>query len=110
MFTMLRQRRWLGHVHRMEDGKIPKDLLYSELATGTRNRGRSQLRYKDVIMRYMRACRIQPGLWEAIASNRPLWKKQIATGLEECELALRQQNDRKRVRRKASHSQNETTG
>ncbi|XP_036407648.1 uncharacterized protein LOC118793535 [Megalops cyprinoides] len=56
MFTLLRQRRlgWLGHVHCMEDGRIPKDILYGELASGTRTNGRPKLRYKDVSKRDMK--------------------------------------------------------
>ena len=50
---MLRQRRlrWLGHVRRMEDGRIPKYILYGELALGRRTTGRPHLRYKDVCLR-----------------------------------------------------------
>ena len=38
VYTLLKQRRMrcLGHVTRMKDGRIPKDLLYGELATGKR--------------------------------------------------------------------------
>ena len=38
IFLRQRQLRWLGHVHRMEDSRIPKDLLYVELAKGGRDR------------------------------------------------------------------------
>ena len=42
MYTLLRQRklRWLGHVRRMEDDKISKDIFYRQLASGKRPQGR----------------------------------------------------------------------
>lgn len=42
MFTLLRQRRrrWVGLVRRMKDGRILKDILYGELASGKRTVGR----------------------------------------------------------------------
>ena len=57
MYTLLRQRRlsWLGHVRRMEDGRITKDILYGELASGKGSVGRLQLRCKDVCKRDLKA-------------------------------------------------------
>jgi len=45
LYTLIRQHRlrWLGHVRRMEDGHNPKDLLYSELASGKGSVVRPQL-------------------------------------------------------------------
>ena len=52
IFTLLRQRRlrWLGHVH----GRIPKVLLYGELACGKRPTRRPLLRYREVVKRDIR--------------------------------------------------------
>ena len=49
MFILLRQRR----LRCMEDGRIPKDILYGELASARRSKGHPQLRYKDVCKRDM---------------------------------------------------------
>ena len=75
MFTLLRQRRlcWLGHVHRMDDGRIPKDLLYGELAAGKRTTGRPQLRFRDACKRDMKALQMDSDHWEALAADRPRW-------------------------------------
>ena len=67
LYTLLQQRRlrWLGHVSRMPDGRIPKDLLYGELASGSRVQGRPHLRFKDACKRDMKALEPDPttGCW-----------------------------------------------
>lgn len=104
MYTLLHQRRlrWLGHVRRMEDGRIPKDLLYGELATGHRDKGRPKLRYKDVCKRDMKAFEIDTANWESLADDRSVWRQHLSSGLKKCELALKTAADDKRRKRKAS--------
>ena len=76
MFTLLRQRRlrWRGHVHRMQDSRIPKDLLYGELAFGRRATGRPQLRYCDVVKGDMKATNMNTESWESLADDRAKWR------------------------------------
>ena len=70
--TIIRQRRlrWLGHAHRMEDGRLPKDILYSEFYNAPRGTGRPKLRYNDVIMRDMAGFHISPQSWETLSADR----------------------------------------
>ena len=53
----------------MEDSRIPKQLLYSELADGSRKRGRPKLRYKDTLKASLKDCHIDPETWEQSASD-----------------------------------------
>jgi len=41
------QLRWVGHVRRMSDSRIPKAIFYAELPSGIRLNCRPLLRFKD---------------------------------------------------------------
>ena len=76
MYTLLKQRRmpWLGHVVGMNDGRIPKDLLYGYLAQGKHLTGRPHLRYKDFCKRDLKAMDVKLTTWEAVASDQAAWE------------------------------------
>lgn len=48
--TMIMQKRlrWLGHVKRMDDSRVPKTILFSESRDGSTKQGRPLLRYLAV--------------------------------------------------------------
>ena len=102
MFTLLRQRRlrWLGHVRRMEDGRIPKDILYGQLAAGKRRTGRPQLRYSDACKRDMKALNIDFKDWEDLAADRPKWRATLTTHLKSSEKRMSAAAEEKRAKRK----------
>ena len=77
--------RWLGNVTRMEDGRIPKDLLYGELATGQRPTGRPQLRFKDICKRDLQELGINTDTWKVAATVRDAWRHTVKVGLSQYE-------------------------
>ncbi|KAK2165607.1 hypothetical protein NP493_1358g00003 [Ridgeia piscesae] len=46
--------RWTGHLMRMSPDRLPKQILYSQLSSGHRKRGRPRLRFKDTITRNLK--------------------------------------------------------
>ena len=87
MYTLLKQRRlrWLGHVVRMADVRIPKDLLYGELVQGNRPRGRPQLRYKDLYKQDLKALGMDLNRWETLTSEHSAWRQAVHHGLSQFE-------------------------
>ena len=69
--------RCLGHVHRMGTKRLPRQLLYSQLCEGSRNRGRPKLRFKDVMKRNMKERNINNNIWQQTAEDRPGWRRKI---------------------------------
>ena len=93
--------RWLGHVTRMKDDRIQKDLLYGELATGKRSTGRPQLRFQDVCKRYLQALSINTDSWEVTATDRDAWRRTVKLGLSQYEETQRLKVEEKRLHKKS---------
>ena len=72
LITIMRQQPlpWLGHVHRLEDGHLHKDIFYGEFYNAPRRTGRPKLRYKSIIKRDVASFHISPQSWETLASDR----------------------------------------
>ena len=66
----------------MEDGRIPKDTIYSELPLGRRTTGRPHLRYKDVCIRDMNAVDIDTLSREGLAAGRTKWRSALKQHLK----------------------------
>ena len=93
MFTLLTKRRlrWLGHVTRMKDGRLPNYILYDELATGSRPTGRPALRYKDVCKCDLKASGIAPAGLEVLAVDRSKWQSTTRSAIKTAELKREEQ-------------------
>ena len=101
--TMIRkaQMRWAGHVSRMTDSRILKQLFYGQLKNGRRKVGASRKRYKDSLKAHLKDFNLDVFTWEKAASDRPAWRKTIHNGaLFSKEKKLNAAKE-KRMRRKA---------
>ena len=111
IFTILSKHRlrWIGHVRRMPDGRIPKDILYGQLSIGERARGRPKLRYTDVCKRDMKYTDINVQTWEQLAEDRGTWRTTVNEGLKSAEKKRIKEWESKRERRKNSQKSSRRT-
>ena len=97
---MKAQLRWVGHIMRMSDTRLPKIIFLSELADGARAPGGPIKRYKDGIRATLKACRIAASGWESLAADRGAWRSAVAQGVAAYEEQRLQRLERKREARK----------
>ena len=95
-----KQLRWIGHVIRMEDDRLPKQILYGELAIGARRAGGQRKRHKDHVKTVLKKFEIPPDSLETYAADRPGWRAKCHEGAKKCEKKV---NERMRLRRQRRH-------
>ena len=105
IFTILAQTqlRWAGHVARMEDHRLPKQLLYGEFTEGKRKACGPKKRFKDTLKASLKDFDIQTSSWELTAQDRPSWRQRLYKGAKRLE-ELRQEsaNTRRQARKQAT--------
>ena len=103
--ALIKQRRlrWLGHVRRMDDGRIPKDLPYGETPEEKRPVGRPKLRFKD-----LKALGMPADSWKAMAENRVVWRSTIHEGVKYHDKRWFNQLAKKRKNRKCGRDHLQT--
>ena len=74
--------RWAGHLVRMEDFRLPKQLFYGELIRGKRPQNKPRKRFKDVVKDGLN---IDVDEWEVMTENRATWRKLAMEGCIEFE-------------------------
>ena len=94
--------RWVGHVARMTDNRLPKQLLYGEIATGERSAGGQLKRYKDAMKKTLKECHIPPNVLETVTQDRSVWRATVKTGLQKFEENRNSWLEERRARRHQS--------
>ena len=78
--VLLVQRRlhWLGHVTKMGDNRLPKQLLFGELLTVRPSHG-PRLRWRDVVLREIQRLELDALNWYDVAQDRSRWHDLCST-------------------------------
>ena len=74
---LIRKNLRAGHLMRMSTDRLPKQVLYSQLSSGHRKRGRPRLRFKDTIKRNLKMRDIKIESWTSLSQQRDKWRETV---------------------------------
>ena len=94
-----RQLRWVGHVIRMPENRLPKQLLFGELSEGHRSVGGQKKRFKDHLNALLKKCNIPSAELEERASDRIGWRSSCRQAAQQFEADRTQAREEARQRR-----------
>ena len=94
--------RWVGHAIREEDIRLPKQLMFGELASGKRKQSRHLKRFKDCVKASISHAEIIPKELEPRTHDRTGWRALTRHAMDTFEQKRRMEIEEARERRKAS--------
>ena len=80
--------------------RLPKQILFGDLGSGTRAQGGQRKRFKDNLKANIKASHIDLTAWEDLARDRPRWRSAVREGVTLFEKEHRRKAEEKRQRRK----------
>lgn len=100
--------RWAGHLVRMPNHRLPKQILYAELENGKRSQGGQRKRFKDCLKDNLKRCHISRETWEWNATRRTRWRSLTHKGVMLLENERMRHRDELKAARKERLSSSDT--
>ena len=97
---MKNQMRWAGHLARMQDCRLPKQLFFGELSNGSRARHGQKKRFRDVIRVNLSHMKLGVKDFESACGDRGKWRSLVHCGAKSFEEGVIAQAKLKRACRK----------
>jgi len=72
-----RRLRWLGHVLRMDDDRIPKHAISWEISATSRGPGRPRKNWNDIIRQDLKSIRVAWEDAEHFTFDREAWHERV---------------------------------